>query len=57
MQHLTHVYMDYNLLTNIDTLADCFCLVQVNAFGTRVKEVKQLTDYGVIVNFNPSYGD
>ena len=58
LQELTIVDVDYNEdLMDIEVLISCRLLVQVNAFGTRVKEVNQLTDYGVIVNFNPSYGD
>ncbi len=58
LQELAIVDVDYNEdLMDIEVLISCRLLVQVNAFGTRVKEVKQLTDYGIIVNFNPSYGE
>ncbi len=58
LQELTIVDVDYNEdVIDIEVLASCHLLVQVNAFGTHVKEVKQLTDYGVIVNFDPSYGE
>lgn len=58
LQELTIVDVDYNEdLMDVEVLRTCHLLVQVNAFGTRVKEVKQLTDFGVIVNFDPSYGD
>lgn len=58
LQELTIVDVDYNEdVNNIEVLASCHLLVQVNAFGTHVKEVKRLTDFGVIVNFDPSYGD
>lgn len=58
LQELAIVDVDYNEdVMNIEVLASCRLLVQVNAFGTHVKEVKNLTDLGIIVNFDPSYGD
>lgn len=58
LTELTYVNVDYNeTIEDIEVLSTCRLLVQVNAFGTHVKEVKLLTDYGVIVNFDPSYAD
>lgn len=58
LQELTYVNVDYNeAIEDIEILSSCRLLVQVNAFGTKVKEVKLLTDYGVIVNFDPSFAD
>lgn len=54
MQSLTHVYMDYNLITNIDALKDCYCLVQVNVFGNVIKDVSALRDKDIIVNYDPT---
>lgn len=58
LKELTYVDVDYNEeIENIEVLSSCPLLVQVNAFGTHVVEVKLLTDYGVIVNYDPSYAD
>lgn len=58
LTELTYVNVDYNeMIDDIEILSSCRLLVQVNAFGTHVKEVKLLTDYGVIVNFDPSFAD
>ena len=51
---MTHVYMDYNLITNIDSLADCFCLVQVNVFGNKIADVSKLREHDIIVNYDPT---
>lgn len=54
LPELTYVDVDYNEnLEDIECLVSCPLLVQVNAFGTKVKEVAQLTQIGVIVNYNP----
>ena len=54
MQSLTHVYMDYNLITNIDALAECYCMVQVNVFGNVIGDVSKLRDRDIIVNYDPT---
>jgi len=46
--------MDYNLLTNIDALADNFCLVQVNVYGNAIPDVEKLRDHDIIVNYDPT---
>jgi len=52
---LNHVYMDYNEdLATIKPLADCYNLVIVNAYGTKVTEVKTLTDRSIVVNYDPT---
>lgn len=52
--NLNHVYMDYNSnLSSIKALANCPVLVQVNVYGTKVKNVSSLTNEGIIVNYNP----
>ncbi|MBQ7872159.1 MAG: chitobiase/beta-hexosaminidase C-terminal domain-containing protein [Oscillospiraceae bacterium] len=52
---LTYVDVDYNEeLEDIECLQTCPLLVQVDAFGTKVKEVSALTAYSVIVNYDPS---
>lgn len=58
LKDLSVVNVDYNEgIEDIEVLASCNLLVQINAFGTHVIEVKKLTDMGVIVNFDPSYAD
>lgn len=55
LAELTYVDVDYNEeLEDITCLSSCYLLVQVNAFGTKVKDVSVLTDIGVIVKYNPS---
>ena len=52
---INHVYMDYNEeLSSIKSLADCYNLVIVNAYGTQVTEIKDLTDRSIIVNYDPT---
>ena len=52
---INHVYMDYNEeLSSIKSLASCYNLVIVNAYGTKVTEVKDLTDRSIVVNYNPT---
>lgn len=54
LPELTYVDVDYNEnIEDIECLASCPLLVQINAFGTKVKEVATLTQVGVIVNYNP----
>ncbi len=58
LPELTYVDVDYNeQIEDIQVLSSCHMLVQVNAFGTHVIEVTLLTDYGVIVNYDPSFAD
>jgi internalin A len=58
LPELSTVNVDYNeQIEDIEILSSCPVLVQVNAFGTHVKEVGKLTDMSVIVNFDPSYAD
>lgn len=55
MGQLNKVFVDYNPeLESIECLADCHLLIQVNAYGTKVTEVKALLDMSVIVNFDPT---
>ena len=46
--------MDYNQITDISKLADCFNLVQVNVFGNRIQDVSALTKRDIIVNYDPT---
>ena len=52
--NLNIVYMDYNpKLSSIKALSTCPVLVQVNIYGTKAKDVKVLTQQGIIVNYQP----
>lgn len=54
LPELTYVDVDYNEgIEDIECLVSCPLLVQVDAFGTKVKEIATLTQMGVIVNYNP----
>lgn len=51
---INNVLMDYNeSIDSVDVLADCPVLIQVNVYGTKVKDVSALTDQSIIVNYNP----
>lgn len=55
---LTYVDVDYNEnITDILCLTACPLIVQIDAFGTKVADVKALTDMGVIVNWDPTVAD
>ena len=52
---LNSVYMDYNAnLQSVDCLSNCYLLIQVNVYGTKVKNVRALTDMSVIVKYDPT---
>ena len=54
LQQLNHVDMDYNEpISSVDPLENCPLLVEVNVYGTKVKDASKLTSQGVIVNYNP----
>ena len=55
---LNYVTLDYNNINDIDCLADCVNLVQVNVFHTNIgteDEVAALTERSIIVNYTPDY--
>lgn len=53
--YLNNVFMDYNAeLESITSLAKCNMLIQVNVFGTKVKDVDALKAMSVIVNYDPT---
>lgn len=54
LHHLNTVDMDYNTeISSVAPLADCHVLIRVNVFGTKVTEVRMLTDQSIEVNYNP----
>lgn len=55
LQELTYVNVDYNdNIEDVECLAPCHMLVQVDCFGTKVEKVEVLLSMGVIVNFDPT---
>lgn len=54
LRHLNIVSMDYNeALRSITPLSDCPMLIEVNVYGTKVSDVRDLTSQSVVVNYNP----
>ena len=51
---LSHVYLDYNEVTDVSPLATCYKLVMVNVYGSDVTGVEKLTERDIIVNYNPN---
>lgn len=55
MASLNFVNMDYNYITSVAPLADCYTLVQVNIFGNEIKDPETLVETGIIINYDPTY--
>ena len=54
LKNLNDVNMDYNAgISSVKPLESCPVLIQVNVYGTKVKNVKGLTDQSIIVNYKP----
>lgn len=54
LKNLAFVNLDYNAdISSVKPLASCHKLIEVNVYSTKVKNVKSLTDLGVVVNYNP----
>lgn len=52
---LNNVYMDYNPnLESVTCLKECYLLIQVNVYGTKVKDVSALTYMSVVVKYDPT---
>lgn len=57
LQKLNNVFMDYNKgITSVKALAGCPLLIQVNVYGTGVRQVSALTseNQNIIVNYDPT---
>ena len=54
LPNLNYVNMDYNNIRDISCLLDCRNLVQVNVFGTYIKDAEDFRDHGIIVNYDPT---
>jgi len=46
--------MDYNKITSVDPIADCYNLVQVNVYGNVIPNVDSLKEREIIVNWDPT---
>ena len=46
--------MDYNQITSVSELANCYNLVMVNVYGNDVDGVDALTEHNIIVNYDPT---
>lgn len=55
LQNLNNIYMDYNEeLSDVNILSECPRLVQVNVYGTSVKDATKLISNNVVVNYDPT---
>ena len=54
LDQISYIYMDYNSISDVNALADCYHLVQLNVYGNEVKDVSQLTEHNIIVNYDPT---
>ena len=55
LKSLNNVFMDYNAkISSVKSLAKCPVLIQVHVFGTKVKDVKALTDQSIVVRYDPT---
>lgn len=49
---INNILMDYNTnISSVNVLASCYVLIQVDVYGTKVKEATALEDMSVIVNY------
>lgn len=54
LSHLNNVFMNYNTeISSVNELATCPVLIQVDVYGTKVKDASALTAQSIIVNYNP----
>ncbi len=55
LQSLNVVNVDYNpSISSVEPLASCPNLIEVNLFGTKVRNVDSLTQQSIIVHYNPT---
>ena len=55
LKRLTHVFMDYNSeISSIHPLASCPSLKEVYVYGSKVNDVSELTDKGILVVYSPN---
>lgn len=54
LENLNSINMDYNSkISSVKALANCPLLVEVNIYGTKVKDVTMLTEQSIVVNYKP----
>jgi len=54
LQNLNSINMDYNTkISSVKALASCPVLIEVNIYGTKVKDVSMLTEQTIVVNYKP----
>ena len=46
--------MDYNEITSVAVLENCYKLVMVNIYGNTIESVDMLTEHDIIVNYDPT---
>ncbi len=54
LPNLNYVNMDYNNIRDISCLLTCNRIVQINVFGTYIKDVDEFRERGIIVNYDPT---
>ncbi len=55
LENLNSVNLDYNpKLSGVNSLSGCPSLVSLSVFGTKVKDVSELTAQGIIVYYDPT---
>lgn len=55
LKNLNTVNLDYNTgLSNVKSLAKCDTLVSLSVYGTKVKNVSELTELGKVVYYDPT---
>lgn len=54
LENLNSINMDYNTkISSVKALANCPLLIEVNIYGTKVKDVTMLTEQSIVVNYKP----
>ena len=57
LQNLNNVYLRFNTeITDVDPLAECPKLVEVDVWGSKVADASSLTSQSIIVTFDPTLG-
>lgn len=52
--NITYIYVDYNNISSIQALENCYYLVIVNIYGNPVTDAAVLTAHSIIVNYDPT---
>ena len=55
LRNLAYVYMDYNEnIRSVDPLANCYSLLVVSLYGTKVSDVSALSEMSVVIHYDPT---